>query len=70
MRVISCQRCGRPRALGHPCPSCGDRSIVFAAPAAAQPPIPPLPVSSKPEETRRNLFAHRLKTAVTVVSSL
>ncbi|OFW61534.1 MAG: hypothetical protein A2133_12745 [Actinobacteria bacterium RBG_16_64_13] len=28
MEIVSCPKCGRPRALGHRCPSCGDAPTV------------------------------------------
>ena len=28
MEIVSCAKCGRPRALGHRCPSCGDAATA------------------------------------------
>lgn len=35
MEIVSCPKCGRPRALGHRCPSCGDAATAADVQSAA-----------------------------------
>jgi hypothetical protein len=46
VEIVNCAKCGRPRALGHRCPSCGD-----AATAVSQKPAPPDEAESWRAET-------------------
>ena len=65
MTVVSCPKCGRPRAKGHPCPSCGDRSVALAAPSATTPSAPSAAVESKSGVAhKRSIFFGRLKDGV------
>jgi hypothetical protein len=61
MEIIECPKCGRPRALGHRCPSCGDAPAAVdeqpAAPTTDWLPVAPHPQHALPAKKRWGLLA-------------
>ena len=75
MEIIECPKCGRPRALGHRCPSCGDAATEIGEQAAAQteswgpaaaPPEGARPATAQPATKQRRKISWTLLAAVVV----